>query len=75
MSEWISVKDRLPEELVRVLLLVEVHYVNGGRGYYICIAYLDDGCWYERVCNYDEDFAIGDFEKYWMPLPEPPEVE
>ena len=64
MSEWISVKDRMPEEGVDVLVYgyiyldrkgVDVDFVDGESGNFF---YYDDGG-----------------VTHWRPLPEPPESE
>ncbi len=66
VQEWISVKDRLPEEKVNCI----VHYKH---------AYCDnDDYWAIGVCFYDcEKFQIGLAYKvtHWMPLPQPPKGE
>lgn len=65
MSEWISVKDRLPEPYVAVLVWEKDDTKEGG------FAYVDrhDG----------EVWKIGSLGNgavtHWMPLPEPPEPE
>ena len=59
MSEWISVKDRLPDTCVCVL----VHYDDGNM---LVDEIGSDGEWI------DEDFNCGNIT-HWMPLPEPPE--
>lgn len=71
---WISVKDRLPEDSGQVLAY--------GAGE-IFMAYFDadfhDGAWFKYFLN-DEcqdpylDPYYGEI-RCWMPLPEPPEVE
>ena len=66
LQEWISVKDRLPEEKVNCI----VHYKH---------AYCDnDGYWAIGICFYDgEKFQLNSAYKvtHWMPLPEPPKGE
>lgn len=64
---WISAKDKLPEEDSRVLAFVE----NG-----IMIANYLEG-WFYYIENEDGDMCPSDDIEvsYWMPLPEPPEVE
>ena len=66
VKEWISVKDRLPEEKVDCI----VHYKH---------AYCDnDGYWAIGFCCYDgEKFQLGPAYKvtHWMPLPHPPKGE
>ena len=75
MSEWISVKDRLPEEFDDVLIVTV-----SGR---ISIAYLHS---YnkENIIDY-KNWAITDSEEgntipfvrvtHWMPLPKSPNLE
>ena len=66
VQEWISVKDRLPEEKVNCI----VHYKH---------AYCDnDDYWAIGLCFYDgEKFRIDLSYKvtHWMPLPQPPKGE
>ena len=66
VQEWISVKDRLPEEKVNCI----VHYKH---------AYCDnDDYWAIGICFYDgEKFQIDLSYKvtHWMPLPQPPKGE
>ena len=66
VQEWISVKDRLPEEKVNCI----VHYKH---------AYCDnDGYWAIGICFYDGDkFQLKSAYKvtHWIPLPEPPKGE
>lgn len=57
MTEWISIKDRLPESNTDVLLFSE----HG-----ITIAFLSNSYWYDYNQNDYND------PLYWMPLPEPP---
>ena len=66
VQEWISVKERLPQEKVNCI----VHYKH---------AYCDnDDYWAIGICFYDgEKFQFGPAYKvtHWMPLPEPPKGE
>lgn len=66
VQEWISVKDRLPEEKVNCI----VHYKH---------AYCDnDDYWAIGICFYDGDkFQIGLAYKvtHWQYLPQPPKGE
>ena len=66
VQEWISVKDRLPEEKVNCI----VHYKH---------AYCDnDDYWAIGLCFYDgEKFRIDLSYKvtHWMPMPQPPKGE
>ena len=63
VQEWVSVKDRLPEEKVDCI----VHYKH---------AYCDnDDYWAIGMCFYDgEKFQFDPAYKvtHWMPLPKPP---
>ena len=65
VNEWISVKDRLPEEKVNCI----VHYKH---------AYCDnDDYWAIGICFYDgEKFKIDLSYKvtHWQYLPQPPKV-
>ena len=64
-SEWISVKDRLPEDDATYL-------VYGRNGYGIVFAvYYGDGEW--LTC--DDLTNITRFVTHWMPLPMPPKEE
>lgn len=60
-SNWISVKDRLPEEGSEVLACLSNPYsvftADYNRGYFDLLGYLGNGK--EQVTH-------------WMPLPEPP---
>ena len=60
-TEWISVKDRLPEIMCDVL-----SYEFRGD---ISIAYL---CEKEWRCLESGDVMDGSCVTHWMPLPEPP---
>ena len=65
--EWISVKDRLPED-------VETYLVYGRNGYGIVFSdydYYGDGEW--LTC--DDLTNITRFATHWMPLPMPPKEE
>ena len=66
VQEWISVKERLPQEKVDCI----VHYKH---------AYCDnDDYWAIGMCFYDgEKFQLNPAYKvtHWMPLPKPPEMD
>ena len=66
VQEWISVKERLPQEKVDCI----VHYKH---------AYCDnDDYWAIGICFYDgEKFQFDQAYKvtHWMPLPQPPKGE
>ena len=66
MSEWISVKDRLPEE-DGSYLVYEAKYF--GTGVYIG--------WFNNKKQYftDEESSNVQNVDYWMPMPEPPKGE
>ena len=73
-DEWISVKDRLPEEneLVIVMSVVTGEYGIGriepiGSGYYQWAVGEKDGVIYLHGHSFNRI-------THWMPLPEPPEV-
>ena len=61
MSEWISVKDRLPEPNTAVLVCRDGYY-----GSEVAVAVYKD----EYL-----KFITGYNVTHWMPLPEPPESE
>ena len=60
MSEWISVKDRLPETGVEVLA-----YSDGDI---YTVVHCIDGSWIASSTYYDLYHVT-----HWMPLPEPPD--
>lgn len=66
MSEWISTKDRLPKPyesviVARVYKVGEPMRVEAGK--------LTDGGWWKVFGTNVKRIA------YWMPMPEPPELE
>ena len=66
VQEWISVKDRLPEEKVDCIVRYQHAYCN------------NDGYWAIGFCFYDgEKFRIDLAYKvtHWMPIPQPPKGE
>ena len=66
MSEWISIKDRLPETGDEVILL------DTSVGNHIVVFLCPDNSW-ECVNSGDELPEWWD-ESHWMPLPEPPKA-
>lgn len=77
MSEWISVKDRLPKSIINKVL---VHCKNGYIGFGHYEEFKGAKCWYnlesgEPFTKWDlngcESYAV----THWMPLPEPPKEE
>ena len=91
MTEWISVKDRLPPNadcpgafcpryLVQTKYGITEGWYNPDKGYWYCLF------WFMIEHTLDErniDFVRGDIPKvlgncpvtHWMPLPEPPKGE
>lgn len=66
MSEWISVKDRLPEEREDVLIRVKcANYFNIEQGYY-----KGNNEWVNCWCSIRNEGLYP--VTHWMPLPEPP---
>jgi len=62
MSEWISVKDRLPEHAQMALVYVEWERMFD--------AWYANDVWYES--NKDSKMMEFDGVTHWMPLPDPP---
>lgn len=60
MAEWISVKNRLPEEHTEVL-------AYDGRN--VWLAWLSDNTWDSDIGNLGNDIT------HWIPIPEPPRGE
>ena len=60
MSKWISVEDRLPEDMVEVLA-----YAGGD----MAVAFLRRGQWESE----DGWLLVDNVLTHWMPLPEPPQ--
>ena len=73
MSEWISVKDRLPRSMAnKVLVWLEHEDLVGYMGFGHYEKYKGQEIWYDLEHN--EAFAIRGYTvTHWMPLPEPPE--
>ena len=72
VQEWISVKDRLPEMTVDVLLYFPIEK-NMAVGF-LCDVDEDRTMW----CAYTDDgfYTSCDYEPtHWMPLPQPPKEE
>lgn len=68
---WIPVTEALPEKRRMVLM-----YYNSGDMYVGCVTAVHSGwaVWYARNVNYPGMTLVCDPD-FWMPLPEPPEVE
>lgn len=68
IPQWISAKERLPENSLRALVRV-IHSYNHTDGYAdIAMSYFEDGHWTDIPPKYYD-------VTHWMPLPEPPEDE
>jgi hypothetical protein len=65
MSEWVSVKDRLPDDGVPVLVC------NTAGQVFTCRRSVIEG----NLALVDTQFAIHDRYTHWMELPSLPEVE
>lgn len=71
MAEWISVKDRLPENYIPVLCWYEYyHWSENNVLPEYGIGYCIDGKWGGEV-----SIGLSANVLYWMPLPEPPMEE
>ena len=73
MSEWISVKDRLPEDMGEVLVIVsgKPHENVTLDGAYELAEYDPVEGW---ILEMWPEWSSG-VVAHWMPLPEPPEEE
>ena len=71
MSEWISVKDRLPEESGRYLV------ADFKRYYFEVLHFSKDHGVFNAYDSFSPEESNANHIKvpYWMPLPEPPEEE
>lgn len=67
MSEWISVKDRLPE--TEVFIYAEIRRDNKVIGYVVTAAIYEDGTIHTDDTR---NLKVDDFVTHWMPLPKPP---
>lgn len=73
MSEWISVKDRLPDKIGDYL--VHMHYVPNGFGYAVCTYLGDEGI--DGVYGFsvpESQRRNGGKITHWQPLPNPPKT-
>ena len=66
VQEWISVKDRLPEDDSDVLA-----YLRIGEESRICPANYAKGMWFDWIFNTPVTESI----THWMPIPQPPKGE
>ncbi len=65
--EWISTKDRLPEEGVQVLIIEKICGVP-----IMYVAYLDDGWWRDSYFGRPIELESDREVTHWAELPEPP---
>jgi len=75
MSEWISVKDRLPEKPDFDWVLVQTKM--SPENYYGVphIAELRNGIWFTDMLDDPMEKTLSINVTHWMPLPEPPSKE
>jgi hypothetical protein len=71
MSEWISIKDRLPEIEEHVLITYRTSQDYGSLK--VMQAFRINDCEYVVDVYSDGTCVLSDYVDYWMPLPEPPE--
>ena len=77
MSEWISVKDRLPEKAGRYLVyeIMPKHMHNLAAHNYPYPCCVPNIAYYQKYCDGWQFNSIDDRNPnptHWMPLPEPP---
>ena len=77
VSQWISVKDRLPDVAGMYIVTACDEWCSHGEGIWydtvVVVAEYSGGCW-----NWNDngtDYDIDDLVTHWMPLPEPPKGE
>ena len=63
MSEWISVKDRLPDEHQDVLVY---YYGNRSSFHFPLVRYMKESSYYDGCFECEEEVT------HWTILPEPP---
>lgn len=74
MSEWISVKDRLPEN--NKVVLVYVHDTTICGTHRFMTGSCDKGFWFLGVHLDCLSFPHNEYNvTHWMPLPDPPKEE
>ena len=79
MSEWISVKDRLPDKTGRYLAVkkrIAPDYLGGNRTDIVILRFFVDKGF--RMPKHIPDWIneeINDEVTHWMPIPQPPKGE
>lgn len=69
MSNWISIKDKLPKERTSVIISIKDVYCTPPYYHVVCGWLLND-CWVVgKHIYYNNEIT------HWMPLPEPPKEE
>ena len=64
--EWISVRDRLPENDTRVLAYCKDHCIHDMKWSWV------DNAWYDKG---SASVYLEDFVTHWLPMPEPPKED
>lgn len=71
MSEWISVKDRLPEDFYHVDVWFKPHSLGIADEWRVPDAYIRNGRWLHIYRGAEAELE-GRHITHWMPIPEPP---
>lgn len=69
MAEWISVEERLPEELTEVIVFTEATEQG------VCIAFMENGKWLDGYSGRGIVMMQQELVTHWMPMPEPPKED
>ncbi len=77
MSNWIKVKDRLPETRQEILFFVSVSYagIHAQQGIFVENYENEHGNHGSIFIKSDGSRWKLDYVSHWMPLPEPPKRE
>ena len=78
VQEWISVKDRLPEESGNYIVCCDDSSCSYGEGIWyssdvVVVSEYYEGSWIWYVG--DTEWSLENIVTHWMPLPEPPKGE